>query len=189
MTAPAIAAEIAAAPAACERRLGRGATEAVVALAAVATTLCFMRFGASADAFVGSFFAGVVVYLAAFDLRHRVIPNRVVLPAVAIVLVAQLVLSPGQMPESLGAAAGAAGFFLVTLVAYPPGLGMGDVKLALLLGAALGMDVVAAILVGTLTAAVFGGMLMLHDGAEARKRAIAFGPFLAFGGLVALLLG
>jgi len=77
----------------------------------------------------------------------------------------------------------------VTLLIYPPGLGMGDVKLALLLGAALGTDVVGAVLLGTVAAAVFGLVLMVRNGAEARKRAIAFGPFLALGGLIALLLG
>ena len=61
-------------------------------------------------------------------------------------------------------------------------------KLALLLGAALGTDVVSAVLVGTVAAALFGGVLVLRNGSEARKGAIAFGPFLALGGIVALLL-
>jgi leader peptidase (prepilin peptidase)/N-methyltransferase len=157
-------------------------------IGAVAVLLCFARFGFSGHAFVGAFFAAVLVYLAAFDLEHRLIPNRVVLPAAAIVLALQFGLDPGHSVEWVAAAAGAAGFFLATALVYPPGLGMGDVKLALLLGAALGTNVVGAVLIGTFAAAIFGAALVLRSGAEARKQAIAFGPFLALGGLVALLL-
>jgi leader peptidase (prepilin peptidase)/N-methyltransferase len=133
-------------------------------------------------------FAGVLLYLAAFDLEHRLIPNRVVLPAAAIVLAAQIALAPDRTVELVAAALGASAFFFVTLIAYPPGLGMGDVKLALLLGAALGTHVVGALLVGAITAALCGIVLIVRDSAGGRKRAIAFGPFLAFGGLLALFL-
>jgi leader peptidase (prepilin peptidase)/N-methyltransferase len=157
------------------------------ALGAFAVALCFARFGLSGHAFIGAFFAAVLVYVALFDLEHRLIPNRVVLPATAVVLAAQIAVYPDRTVEWLAAAAGAAAFFLVTLLIYPPGLGMGDVKLALLLGAALGTNVIGAVLVGTLAAACFGGVLVLRNGAEARRRAIAFGPFLALGGIIALL--
>jgi leader peptidase (prepilin peptidase)/N-methyltransferase len=157
-------------------------------LGAAAVALCFIRFGFTGHAFVGAVFAMVVVYLAAFDLEHRLIPNRIVVPAAAIVLSAQIAIYPDRSVEWVAAAAGAAAFFLVTLLVYPPGLGMGDVKLAVLLGAALGANVVGAMLVGAFAAAIFGAALVLQNGAEARKRAIAFGPFLAFGGVFALLL-
>jgi len=104
------------------------------------------------------------------------------------VLAAQIVLYPSHTVEWIAAAAGTAGFFFVTLLISPPGLGMGDVKLGLLLGAALGTNVVGAVLIGTVAAAIFGGVLVLRGGAQARKTAIAFGPFLALGGIVALLL-
>jgi leader peptidase (prepilin peptidase)/N-methyltransferase len=150
--------------------------------------LCFLRFGVAGHAFIGGFFAAVLAYLAAFDAEHRLIPNRVVLPAAAVVLALQIAVYPDRTVEWIAAAAGAAGFFLVTLLVYPPGLGMGDVKLALLLGAALGTDVVGAVLLGTVAAALYGGGLVLLNGSAARKHAIAFGPFLAAGGIVALLL-
>jgi len=150
--------------------------------------LCFLRFGLTAQALVGSLFAAILVYVAAFDISYRLIPNRVVLPAAAIVLGLQIAVHPGQSAEWIIASAAAAGFFLVMALVYPAGLGMGDVKLALLLGAALGSAVIGAIFVGTLGAAVFGGVLILRGGPEARKRAIAFGPFLAAGGILALLL-
>jgi leader peptidase (prepilin peptidase) / N-methyltransferase len=188
-TSPAHAAEtIPAVPADSLRLSPRG--RAVAAATGVgAVGLCFARYGFAGHAFIGSLFAAVLVYLAAFDAEHRLIPNRVVLPATAVVLALQIAVYPDRTVEWLAAAAGAAGFFLVTLLVYPPGLGMGDVKLALLLGAALGTDVVSAALVGTLAAALFGGTLVLRNGSEARKRAIAFGPFLALGGIVSLLLG
>jgi leader peptidase (prepilin peptidase)/N-methyltransferase len=170
------------------RRLSRRATNVLVATAPVAVALCFVRFGVTAEAMIGACFAVVVLYLAAFDIEHRLIPNRVVLPAAGVVLAANIAVSPDRTVEWIAAAAGAAAFFLVTLLLYPPGLGMGDVKLALLLGAALGVHVVGAMLVGTIAAAIFGAVLVFRSGSSARGRAIAFGPFLAFGGLVALFL-
>jgi leader peptidase (prepilin peptidase)/N-methyltransferase len=188
MSSPTVASEVVSADPASSRRLSPSARRAAAAIGAVAAVLCFVRFGVAGHAFVGAFFASVVVYLAAFDLEHRLLPNRIVLPAAAIVLVAQIAIYPDRTVEWIAAAAGAAAFFLLTLLVYPPGLGMGDVKLAFLLGAALGANVVGAVLVGTLAAAIFGAALVLRNGAEARKRSLAFGPFLALGGLGALLL-
>jgi leader peptidase (prepilin peptidase) / N-methyltransferase len=189
MTSPAVAAaHVAPASDATDRRLSPTATYAVAAIGAVAVILCFLHFGVSGRAIVGALFAGVVVYLAAFDLEHHLIPNRVVLPAATVVLAAQILLSPGRSVEWLAAAFGTAAFFLVTLIVYPPGLGMGDVKLAFLLGAALGADVVNAVLLGAFAAAVAGAAIVFREGQSSRKRAIAFAPFLAFGGLVALLV-
>ena len=188
MSTPTIAGELAPAKRAADLQLSRRATVAVWVIGAIVVVLCFLHFGLSGHAFVGAFFAFVLVYLAAFDFEHRLIPNRVVLPASAIVLAAQIALYPSHAVEWLASAVCTAGFFFVTLLISPTGLGMGDVKLAFLLGAALGTAVVGAILVGTLAAAVFGGVLILRGGAQARKTAFAFGPFLALGGIVALLL-
>jgi prepilin signal peptidase PulO-like enzyme (type II secretory pathway) len=188
MSTPTIAGALVPAKRAADLQLSQRAKVAVLVFGAIVVVLCFLHFGLSGRALVGALFGAVLVYLAAFDLEHRLIPNRVVLPAAAIVLAAQIVLYPNHSVEWLTAAACAAGFFFVTLLLYPPGLGMGDVKLALLLGAALGTNVVGAVLVGTVAAAVFGGVLVLRGGPQARKMAIAFGPFLALGGIVALLL-
>jgi leader peptidase (prepilin peptidase)/N-methyltransferase len=188
MSTPTVAGALVPAKRAADLQLSRRAKLAVFVFGAIAVVLCFLHFGASGHAVVGAFFAVVVVYLAAFDLEHRLIPNRVVLPAAAIVLAAQIALYPNHSVEWIAAAVCTAGFFFVTLLIYPPGLGMGDVKLALLLGAMLGTNVVGAVLVGTVAAAIFGGVLLLRGGAQARKLAIPFGPFLALGGIVALLL-
>jgi len=175
-------------PAATAPRLSLSARNGAFALGTIAVALVFVRLGVSGHAIIGALFTAVLVYLAVFDLEHRLIPNRIVLPATAVVLAAQIAVYPGRSVEWIAASVGAAGFFLATLLVYPPGLGMGDVKLALLLGAGLGTNVVGAVLLGTFAAALFGASLIFRNGAEARKRAIAFGPFLALGGIIALLL-
>jgi leader peptidase (prepilin peptidase) / N-methyltransferase len=84
------------------------------------------------------------------------------------------------------ASIGAALFFLLPILVYPQGMGMGDVKLALLLGAGLGAAVVSALVVALLAVFLVACAILLRGGGEARRRTIPFGPFLAFGGLVAL---
>ena len=148
---------------------------------------CFVAFGFSGEAFVASFFCVVLVVLSAIDLTHRIVPNRIVLPAAGIVLVAQTVLEPS--PEWALGALGAAGFLFVAALAYPAGMGMGDVKLALLLGAMLGRLVGVGLMVGMVAALVPSVVLLARHGASARKMGIPFAPFLALGALVALFFG
>ena len=96
--------------------------------------------------------------------------------------------APDEWATWLGAGLGAfACFFLLALV-YPAGMGMGDVKLVLLLGFALGSAVLPALMVGTLAAALAGAVLLAREGRDARRRTIPFGPFLAFGAIAATLL-
>jgi len=133
--------------------------------------------------------AAVLVVLAAIDLHRRLIPNRIVLPAVGLVLAGQLAFEPHHWVEWTVAAVGAAAFFGVAHAVYREGIGMGDVKLALLLGAALGWAVVNGLLIGSLLAAAFGAYLLLRKGTAARKETIPFGPFLAAGALAILFFG
>ena len=148
---------------------------------------CFVAFGLSGEAFVASFFCVVLVVLSAIDLTHRIVPNRIVLPAALVVLVAQTALEPS--PEWALGALGAAGFLFAAALAYPAGMGMGDVKLALLLGAMLGRTVSVGLMVGMVAALVPSVMLLARHGSAARKMGIPFAPFLAFGALVALFAG
>jgi leader peptidase (prepilin peptidase)/N-methyltransferase len=148
---------------------------------------CFVAFGLSGEAFVASFFCIVLVVLSAIDLTHRIVPNRIVLPAALVVLVAQTALEPS--PEWALGAMGAAGFLFVAALAYPAGMGMGDVKLALLLGVMLGRTVSVGLMVGMVAALVPSVVLLAHHGSAARKMGIPFAPFLAFGALVALFAG
>jgi leader peptidase (prepilin peptidase)/N-methyltransferase len=148
---------------------------------------CFVRFGLSGRALVSAFFCIVLVAVSSIDLTHRIIPNRIVVPATVVVLVAQTALRPS--PEWALASFGAALFLFVAALAYPAGMGMGDVKLALLMGAALGRTVTVAMMAGMLAALVPSIYLLARHGGAARKMGIPFGPFLALGSVIALFAG
>ena len=111
---------------------------AVELLTAFLVAACFLQFGLTADAFVAAFFCSVLVVLSAIDVERHILPDRIVLPSAALILAAQLVLHPDQWLEWVLAPLGAAAFLFAALLAYPKGMGMGDVKLCLLLGAMLG---------------------------------------------------
>lgn len=160
---------------------------AVELTTAVLVAGCVLAFGLSGRMVVAAFFCAVLVAVSAIDLTHRIIPNRIVIPAFAVVLVAQTLLDPG--PQWALAALGAAGFLFLAVLAYPAGMGMGDVKLALLMGAALGTAVPVALMLGMVAALVPAVFLFARHGSKARKMGIPFGPFLALGSVVALFWG
>jgi leader peptidase (prepilin peptidase)/N-methyltransferase len=165
-------------------------TQLVVAGAStVLAVACFVRFGLSGRAVVEAVFAAVLFLLTAIDLQRRLIPNVIVLPTLVVVLAAQIALDPDRAIEWVVASAAAALLLFVPLLIYPAGMGMGDVKLAALLGAALGKAVILAVIAGLFAAGAFGLLILAREGLGSRKKAIAFGPFLAFGGLLALFLG
>ena len=149
----------------------------------------FARFGLSAHALVGAILAVALVVLTAIDLDRRLLPDAIVLPTLGVVLILQIAFYPDHALEWVVAALAAALFFFIPLLVYPAGMGMGDVKLAALLGAALGKSVAAAILAALLAAAAVALFVLAREGLGARKKAIAFGPLLAFGGLLVLFLG
>jgi leader peptidase (prepilin peptidase) / N-methyltransferase len=148
---------------------------------------CVLAWGLTLQAAIAAFFCSVLIAISAVDLEHRIVPDRIVLPATAIVLVAQTVREPGF--EWALCAFGAALFLFLAVLAYPAGMGMGDVKLALLMGAALGKLVAVALMLGMFAALVPGLYLLARHGQAARKMAIPFAPFLAFGSVVALFAG
>ena len=160
---------------------------AVELTTAVLVAGCVLAFGLSGRMVVAAFFCAVLVAVSAIDLTHRIIPNRIVIPAFAVVLVAQTLLDPG--PQWALAALGASGFLFLAVLAYPAGMGMGDVKLALLMGAALGTVVPVALMLGMFAALVPAVFLFARHGSKARKMGIPFGPFLALGSVVALFWG
>ena len=160
----------------------------VVELAtALLLAACVLRFGITADALLAGFFCAVLVAISATDLEHRIVPNRIVLPAAAIVLAAQTALH--SSPEWALGALGASGFLLLAALVYPAGMGMGDVKLALLLGAMLGRLVGVGLMLGMVAALVPSVVLLARHGSAARKMGIPFAPFLALGAIVALFVG
>jgi leader peptidase (prepilin peptidase)/N-methyltransferase len=160
---------------------------AVEAATAVLVACCALKFGFSWDFLVAAAFCAVLVAISATDLERRIIPNRLVLPATVVLLAAQTVLHPSV--EWIVAGLAAAAFFLIAALAYPGGMGMGDVKLALLLGVVLGRTVPVALMLGMLSALVPSIVLLAKHGKAGRKMTIPFGPFLALGGVVALFLG
>jgi leader peptidase (prepilin peptidase)/N-methyltransferase len=158
--------------------------EAATAALAVA---CVAVWGVTAYTALAVFFCAVLVTLSAIDLRRRIVPNRIVIPAAAIVLVAHTAIDPSV--EWALAALGASGFLFAAALAYPKGLGMGDVKLALLLGAMLGAAVSVGLMLGFLAALVPSVVLLARHGSAARKMGVPLVPFLAFGAVVALFAG
>ena len=132
-------------------------------------------------------FVGVLVWLSVVDIRRRIVPNRIVLPAAAAMLAARTIAHPSVVWFAAGA--GAALVLLAAAVANPAGMGMGDVKLALLLGFAVGRAVPVAIVVALVALLVPGLAILARHGRGARAIGIPFAPFLAVGGVVALVLG
>jgi leader peptidase (prepilin peptidase)/N-methyltransferase len=171
------------------RELPRRRQIAAAAVSAVLVVACFARFGFGGRALIGAVFAAVLVVLTAIDLDRRLIPNAIVLPATVVVLIAQIAFFPDRTLEWVLASLGAALFFFIPLLVFPTGMGMGDVKLAALLGAALGESVVGALVTALLAGAAFSIFVLVREGMSARKKAIAYGPFLAFGGVLVLLIG
>lgn len=160
---------------------------AVEALCGLLVAACAWRFGLHPETLVASFFCLTLVALAAIDLEHRIIPNRLVLPAFVLVLAAQTAVHPS--PEWAVAAVAASGFLLAAALVYPAGMGMGDVKLALLLGAMLGRSVAVALFLGMLAALVPGIVLLARHGSRGRKMGVPLAPFLGLGSVLALFWG
>jgi leader peptidase (prepilin peptidase) / N-methyltransferase len=161
--------------------------EALTAALAVAVVLTKHS---AVDVALGLVLVGVLVPIALIDLEHRIIPNKITLPAAVAAVAIGAALDRKGVPEQLIAGAGAGGFLLAFLLAYPRGMGMGDVKLAAVLGLFLGRSVAVAILAAVLTGTVVGALVMARVGVEkGRKTAVPFGPFLAIGGVIGLLVG
>jgi len=159
----------------------------VEALTALLVVACFAVWGLTAQAALAAGFCAVLVVLSVIDANERIVPNRIVVPAAVVALVAHTAIDP-SLAWLAWALIAAGGLFLVVL-AYPKGLGMGDVKLALLLGAVLGSAVTVALMLGLFAALVPAVVLVSRHGASARKMGVPLVPFLSFGAIVALFFG
>jgi leader peptidase (prepilin peptidase) / N-methyltransferase len=163
------------------------AVEALTAALAVAVILVEHS---TVDKVLGLVLVGILVPVALIDLECQIIPNKITAPAAIFAIAIGLALKPSGVPEQLIAGVGAAAFLLVFVVAYPRGMGMGDVKLAGVLGLFLGREVGVAIFVAVVAGTLVGGAVMARLGVQrGRKTKVPFGPFLALGGVVALLAG
>jgi leader peptidase (prepilin peptidase)/N-methyltransferase len=162
----------------------------VEALTAALLVLVVVAKGADRDVWLGLVFVLLLVPIVFIDLDHRIIPNRLTLIGAVAAPLLVVATRPDSLVEHLVAGAGAGGFFLAAALAYPSGMGMGDVKLAGVMGLFLGRAVGPAIFVALLAGSLVGAAIIARKGAtEGRKTAVPFGPFLALGGLVGLLAG
>jgi leader peptidase (prepilin peptidase)/N-methyltransferase len=134
-------------------------------------------------------FAAMLIAVADIDLEHRIVPNRILAPMAVWAVAVSAVVQPEKLPELLIAGAAAFTFLLVAALIHPAGMGMGDVKLVGVMGLYLGLSVAPAMLIAFLTGSIVGIAMMLRGGADARKKGVPFAPFLALGGLVALVAG
>ncbi len=162
-------------------------TELAVGLLFVATVLVYRH--DPAEAVIGLVFITVLAVVTLTDLEQRIIPNKVLIAGAVLCLAIAVSTDPSGLPERAIAAAAAGGVFFLVVLAYPAGMGLGDVKLAATMGLFLGRAVAPAVLVALLAGSIVGVALIARHGSGARKMAIPFGPFLALGGVVGLLAG
>ena len=134
-------------------------------------------------------FAAMLIAVANIDLEHRIVPNRILAPLAVWAVAVSAIVQPGKLPELLIAGAAAFSFLLLAALIHPPGMGMGDVKLVGVMGLYLGLSVAPAMLIAFLTGSIVGIAIMVRAGSDARKKGVPFAPFLALGGLVALVAG
>lgn len=138
---------------------------------------------------LGLVFTATLLAVTLTDLERRVIPNKILLASAILAVVIAAVGDPSSLPERAIAAVAAGGILFLVVLAYPKGMGLGDVKLTAVMGLFLGRNVAPAVLVALLVGSIVGLAMIAREGAAARKQAIPFGPFLALGGVVGLLAG
>jgi leader peptidase (prepilin peptidase)/N-methyltransferase len=161
------------------------ATTAALFVAVVA-----VRYEQTPQLVLGLVLVALLVPLALIDLDTRLLPNALTLPAAILAVVLGVGIDPGGQVERVVAGAAAGGFFLIAALLAPRGMGIGDVKLAAVLGLFLGREVAVAVLVALLAGVAVGVAIVARKGSAAgRKTAIPFGPFLALGGVVGVLAG
>jgi leader peptidase (prepilin peptidase)/N-methyltransferase len=146
--------------------------------------------GASASVWLDLIFVAGLVAVTRIDLEHRIIPNRIVAPLALAAVVLTAVFEPHLLPERLIAGAAAGGFLLAAVLAYPAGMGMGDVKLAAVMGLVLGRAVAPAMFIALIAGTIVGIGVLAHKGvSDGRRTRVPFGPFLALGSVIALFAG
>jgi leader peptidase (prepilin peptidase) / N-methyltransferase len=162
-------------------------TELCVGLLFAATAVVYRH--DPAEAVIGCVFVTMLAAVTLTDFERRVIPNKILLAGSILCVAIATPTDPAGLPERAIAAAAAGGLLFLVVLAYPAGMGLGDVKLAAAMGLFLGRAVAPAIMAALLAGSIVGLALIARHGSQARKMAIPFGPFLALGGIVGLLAG
>jgi len=174
----------------CSERISPRYPLAELAMAVLFTlTVLVLGTGDVGELALGLTFCALLVTITLTDFERRVIPNKLLIAGAAAAVGIVALSDPSSLTDRAIAALGAGGFLFLFALAYPRGMGMGDVKLVAVMGLFLGRAVVPALLVGVLAGALVGLAIMARSGSGARKQAIPFGPFLALGGVVGLLAG
>jgi len=158
----------------------------LAATIALLTVFSFAKFGLEPKALIVVFACGTLAVLAAIDIEHRILPNCILFPAYLVVLAAQVLVVPDDALEWLLAGLAAAAFLALPLIFRRDAMGMGDIKLALLLGAIVGWKVFGAIVIGCFAMLPFALAMLVRDH-SVKGKTLPFGPFLAFGTVVVLL--
>jgi leader peptidase (prepilin peptidase)/N-methyltransferase len=157
------------------------------------TAVCFIAVvlaqGISADLIALIPFTAVLIAVTFIDLEHKIVPNKIMAPAAIYGLVTAVAFRTDMLPELLIAGAGAFVFFLVAALIHPKGMGMGDVKLAGVMGLYLGKLVIPALFIAFLVGSVVGIVLVMRHGMRSRKVGVPFAPFMALGAFVSMLCG
>jgi leader peptidase (prepilin peptidase)/N-methyltransferase len=143
----------------------------------------------AAELVLGLVLCALLTAITLTDLELRVIPNRLLAAGAVIAVVLVAATDASSLPDRVLAAAIAGGVLFLVAIAYPRGMGMGDVKLVAMMGLFLGRAIAPATVVGFLAGALVGVAMIALRGSEARKQAIPFGPFLALGGVIGLWFG
>jgi len=152
-------------------------------------SLLWWHYGPTLELVLAMVFTSFLIVISVVDLERQIVPNRIVYPAIVLALLATP-LTPDH--SVLGLLAGGGWGFAILLaiaIAWPGGMGMGDVKLAAFIGLAVGAP---TIFIGLFMSFLLGATVsvgLLLTGIKGRKDRIPFAPFLAAGGLVAMLYG
>jgi leader peptidase (prepilin peptidase) / N-methyltransferase len=161
---------------------------AIEALTGVLFLLCFVRFGVDWPILVGFGFVACMVAIAFIDYDHMIIPNKIVLPGTVIGLAASIAINPHDWWKYVAASAGSAFFLFLLAMIWAGGMGPGDIKLAAFMGAVLGTTVIVALFASFFLGAI-AGVFLIATRKRTRKDKIPFGPYLAAGSVIALLVG
>jgi len=160
----------------------------VEAITGASFVLAFWRFGLDWRLLVAWAFIAAMVAVAFIDYDHMIIPNKIVLPGAVMGLLASMALDPQRWWVYVAGSLGAAAFMFALALIWPGGMGPGDIKLALFMGAVLGAYVMVALFVAFLLGSLVGIFMLLVQ-KRSRKEKIPFGPYLAMGAILAALVG
>jgi leader peptidase (prepilin peptidase)/N-methyltransferase len=163
---------------------------AIEAASALLCALVVLKFGADSDVWLPLVFVLLLIPITLIDLEFTIIPNSLTLIGAIAAIALTAAFQSDHLVAHLIAGAAAGGFFLIAAIVYPAGMGMGDVKLAGVMGLMLGRAVVPAIFAALLLGTIIGAFVVARHGVrEGRKKGIPFGPWLAAGSLVGLFAG